>query len=302
MLSRKIISSIILIVLLVSNSFANIFTSGYIEIGTSSQLNNYKNKEEIHYIIDEDTYRGFLYFYDTATDSEVKVETISIEDLGIERINKINRLRDEIFDMGKLSDPLKNTSDAELIKFGIEHGIREDLLKFQERRVFVPMEKYKHLDVQENAFVLCEGSNLDYLLIIAIMMTESSMREEATHVNIDGPAPGSVDRGLFQINSYYEPGYVKDFLAGYDIFYGLDNMIIALKRLKENYKKFHDFYFITDAHNKGTSGADSGDYTSTDYVERVKKYYNELYNNYVVNYEQYYVKENLMYGRDEYSD
>lgn len=111
---------------------------------------------------------------------------------------------------------------------------------------FIPLDVPMDRDLQEFTFYLCNGYNIDFTLVMAIIQQESSFKADVIS--------GSGDYGLMQINkinhSYLtETLGIKDFLNPYN------NIRSGLFILRKLFEKYETPEKVLMAYNMGENGA-----------------------------------------------
>lgn len=135
---------------------------------------------------------------------------------------------------------------------------------------FVPLDCALDEETQEFVFYICEGYNIDWTLVMAIMQQESSFRHDVIS--------GSNDYGLMQINKMNHE-WLTETIGVTDFLDKEQNIRAGVFILRKLFEEYTDPNLVLMAYNMGETGAGrlwkQGIY-STQYVENILEYQEEF--------------------------
>lgn len=111
---------------------------------------------------------------------------------------------------------------------------------------FIPLDVPMDRNLQEFTFYLCNGYNIDFTLVMAIIQQESSFKADAIS--------GSGDYGLMQINKINQP-YLTETLGIKDFLDPYNNIRSGLFILRKLFEKYETPEKVLMAYNMGENGA-----------------------------------------------
>lgn len=135
---------------------------------------------------------------------------------------------------------------------------------------FIPLDCALDERTQEFVFYICQGYNIDWTLVMAIMQQESSFRSDAIS--------DSNDYGLMQINSVNHE-WLTETLGVTDFLDKEQNIRAGVFILRKLFEQYTEPNLVLMSYNMGQTGAarlwKEGIY-STPYVENILKYQAEF--------------------------
>lgn len=169
------------------------------------------------------------------------------------------------------------TNNAILMKYGDSKAFNEEMSidwSNAEMSNFKPIDINLDENIQEFIYLLCDGYNIDYSFVLALIDQESSFTVNAVS--------NTGDYGLFQINEINHEE-LKKTLGIKDINDPYENSRAGMFILRKLFEKYEEPSKVLMAYNMGETGAKilwDKDVFSTTYTDKVlelqKKYEKEL--------------------------
>ena len=141
---------------------------------------------------------------------------------------------------------------------------------WQSHLQFTPLDIPLDPEIQEFAFYLCHEYNVNFLLLMAVIKTESNYRADLIS--------SSGDYGLLQINKINH-GWIADNLKLTDMLDPYQNIRAGVYMLSDLFEKYGTTERVLMAYNLGESGANAlwrGGVYETGYVRVVMENWREL--------------------------